>query len=533
MLKDMENEMSEEANNQETEVGGQRSETEGRTSGASGDVKAPRVFVSYSHDTPAHKQWVGELASKLVKKGVDVILDQWDLGLGDDVPKFMEKSVGEADRVLMICTESYVRKADGGRGGVGYEAMVVTGELVRKLETNKFIPIIRQSGAEEAVPRSVSTRLYVNLSEGQDFDEEFEKLLREIHNAPKERKPKLGQNPFVGEVGNDAPVVATASGVKVDDAGEMYAAGLALARRDDLMEWRKVVQKARGPLASNLIAWRARYDGLGPVLISQLPEIVSEAAAIYSPLISLAVAGAVSGNPRFSNQASILDEIIGPANWNGSGMTFLTQIPSALVFTFQAVHGAACLFSGQVMKAIMLSRARVRDSYSSEMEALFKQPPLVGWPHSFSERPDLAWTYLVGLSERWRWLTELFGSKEDYQAALQAYYLSLHVQELADLIGNGQEAVLESEQHMPLVPMQGLRLGSEHGGRAYRMLVHSPEEVREVWRTLGAKDAQIAGAWEKWLKLTLKVQCRGHFPSWRQGFAHSQLLLDIRPEGGK
>src|ERR1700693_1202226 len=90
----------------------------------------PKVFISYSHDTPAHKKWVGELASKLVNKGIDVILDQWELGPGDDVSKYMEKGVTEADRVLMICTEHYARKADEGKGGVGYEAMIVTGELI-------------------------------------------------------------------------------------------------------------------------------------------------------------------------------------------------------------------------------------------------------------------------------------------------------------------------------------------------------------------------------------------------------------------
>ena len=71
-----------------------------------------KVFVSYSHDSPEHKRWVTDFSSNLVKNGIDVILDQWDLGLGDDVPKFMEKAVSSSDRVLMICTESYVRKAD-------------------------------------------------------------------------------------------------------------------------------------------------------------------------------------------------------------------------------------------------------------------------------------------------------------------------------------------------------------------------------------------------------------------------------------
>ena len=45
----------------------------------------PKVFISYSYDTPEHKQWVSELGAKLRRKGVEVILDQWHLRLGDDL----------------------------------------------------------------------------------------------------------------------------------------------------------------------------------------------------------------------------------------------------------------------------------------------------------------------------------------------------------------------------------------------------------------------------------------------------------------
>ncbi|MGA3268537.1 MAG: toll/interleukin-1 receptor domain-containing protein, partial [Verrucomicrobiota bacterium] len=475
----------------------------------------PVVFISYSHDSVAHKQWVGELGSRLVKNGVEVILDQWDLGLGDDVPKFMEKSVERADRVLMICTENYVRKADGGKGGVGYEAMVVTGELVRKLETNKFIPVIRQSADEALMPKSVGTRLYVNLSEGHNFEQEFDKLLREIHSAPKLRKPELGKNPFEGEGGGSLLPAVVAAEVKVEDAGAMYAVGLALAQREDLIGWRKLVQKTREPLARNLIAWRSAYEGK-PARLVDLQRIVTDGVTVYSPLISLAVAGAVSGKPKFSNQASILDELIEPAGWNGSGMTYLTQIPWASMFTFQAVHGAACVFCGALMKGIEISRARVRDSYSTEMGELFKQPSLVGWPHSLGERPDFAWSYLASLFEKWGWLAELFGSRQEYESSLVAYYLGLHVQELANLIAGGKEAVLEADGHMPLVPVHTLRIGADQGNRSYRMLVHSPEDVRAIWRTLGVKDAQMAVAWDKWLSLTLRTMYRGQGPSWRR-----------------
>ncbi len=162
------------------------------------DPKIPKVFISYSHDSTEHKIWVSDLAKKLRNNGVDVIFDQWDLGLGDDVPKFMERSLTEADRVLMICTEKYVHKTDEGIGGVGYETMIVTGELVSNLGTSKFIPVIRQNnGADPLLPKSVSTRKFVDLRDEATFDQNFEDLLRELHEIPPTVKPPLGKNPFV------------------------------------------------------------------------------------------------------------------------------------------------------------------------------------------------------------------------------------------------------------------------------------------------------------------------------------------------
>ena len=53
----------------------------------------PKVFISYSHDSESHKAWVLKLATDLRDHGVDAILDEWDLKLGEDIVKFMEDSV--------------------------------------------------------------------------------------------------------------------------------------------------------------------------------------------------------------------------------------------------------------------------------------------------------------------------------------------------------------------------------------------------------------------------------------------------------
>ena len=58
------------------------------------DQPSKRVFISYSHDSQAHKDWVLGLAEYLTVNGIEVLLDQWDVGLGDDLAAFMEKAVG-------------------------------------------------------------------------------------------------------------------------------------------------------------------------------------------------------------------------------------------------------------------------------------------------------------------------------------------------------------------------------------------------------------------------------------------------------
>ena len=152
------------------------------------------VFISYSHDSPAHKQWVLELGVKLRHNGVDAVLDQWDLHPGDDRTQFMEAAIKNVDRVLVICTDSYVKKANDGEGGVGYERLIITEQLVRDLGTNKFIPIIRQASGEEKVPTFLGTRVYIDFTDDSQFDEKFTDLLHELHQV--EQKPPLGKSPF-------------------------------------------------------------------------------------------------------------------------------------------------------------------------------------------------------------------------------------------------------------------------------------------------------------------------------------------------
>lgn len=138
----------------------------------------PKVFISYSHDTPEHKRWVSELGAKLRRKGVEVILDQWHLHQDDDPAQFMDRGIRGSDRVLVICTDSYVRKANAGEAGVGYEPRILTKQIIQNLGTNKFIPVIRQALGEDKTPSFLETQDYIDLPDEDQFDEKFNELLR-------------------------------------------------------------------------------------------------------------------------------------------------------------------------------------------------------------------------------------------------------------------------------------------------------------------------------------------------------------------
>jgi hypothetical protein len=168
----------------------------------------PAVFISYSHDSQEHKQWILDLATRLRSSGIDAILDQWELGPGSDLPQFMEQNLARASRVLMICTERYVEKANGGVGGVGYEKMIVTADLLRRIGSNRVIPIVRQAGSVH-LPTFLGTKMYIDLSTDDLFESGMDQLLRDLLSAPLFVKPPLGTDPFKVTKGHAQPTSPT------------------------------------------------------------------------------------------------------------------------------------------------------------------------------------------------------------------------------------------------------------------------------------------------------------------------------------
>lgn len=162
-------------------------------------MNGKKVFISYSWSNPTHELWVLQLAQRLVHDGVDVILDKWNLKEGHDKYAFMESMVHavDIDKVLVVLDQIYCEKANDRSGGVGTETTIISAKVYGSATQEKFIPIVaqRDDSGNACLPIYLEGKIYIDLSEEEHFEINYEKLLRNIYQLPLLSKPKLGSPP--------------------------------------------------------------------------------------------------------------------------------------------------------------------------------------------------------------------------------------------------------------------------------------------------------------------------------------------------
>jgi tetratricopeptide (TPR) repeat protein len=154
----------------------------------------PQVFISYSQDDAAHKARVLALANRLRRDGIDATIDQYVPFPPEGWSAWCETRVRTADFVLMVCTETYLRRfnreeAAGVGHGVIWEARLIRTLLARGgSASGKFIPVLFDAADRAYVPLCVqdaqSQRIYT--------EEGYANLYRLLTAQPLVRAPALG-----------------------------------------------------------------------------------------------------------------------------------------------------------------------------------------------------------------------------------------------------------------------------------------------------------------------------------------------------
>lgn len=155
-------------------------------------IHGPRVFISYSHDSQAHRDAVLQLAQKLRKSGIDAICDRYHSAPPEGWPRWMMKQIQEAQFVLLVCTATFCRRFEGreepGKGkGSTFEGFLAEQFLYEANTVNtKFIPLVLEGGEEANIPVLFRPYRYYVLPG------EFEKLYRHLTDQPSVVAAPLG-----------------------------------------------------------------------------------------------------------------------------------------------------------------------------------------------------------------------------------------------------------------------------------------------------------------------------------------------------
>lgn len=143
-----------------------------------------RVFISYSGTTKEHSEWVASFGTFLRANGVNARLDQWHLRRGMDLPQWMTNEIKLADRVLIISDARYADRADGRSGGVGWETMLIQGDMLGlSVESNKYITIVKEEDFDKGVPRYLKTKFCVHWKNSSDYNQISNEILTEIYES--------------------------------------------------------------------------------------------------------------------------------------------------------------------------------------------------------------------------------------------------------------------------------------------------------------------------------------------------------------
>lgn len=158
----------------------------------------PSIFISYSHDSPAHAEWVKGFAENLGRTiGWEIILDDWSYDRSLPWNAFMVESIWRSDAVLLVCTEEYRAKAENLRGqsGVSRESIITLTDFYSNPQ--KFIPVVREVARDGSpvVPYWMKDWDYIDFSPGSDGQRAFEKLYRDLRRLSSSSDNSVSLNP--------------------------------------------------------------------------------------------------------------------------------------------------------------------------------------------------------------------------------------------------------------------------------------------------------------------------------------------------
>ena len=165
-------------------------------------VAAPKVFVSYVHESRQHKDDVLAFAGFLRTQGVDTVLDMWSADTRRDWYAWAIREMTAAAYVVVVASPTYRAVGDGGGPADQHRGVQSEATLLRDLVhgdrvkwTPKVLPVLLPGHGIEEIPRFLSPYATSRYEVAAYTVTGAEDLLRVIHRRPGHVPPPVQAPP--------------------------------------------------------------------------------------------------------------------------------------------------------------------------------------------------------------------------------------------------------------------------------------------------------------------------------------------------
>lgn len=159
------------------------------------------IFVSYSWINEKPDERVFQLVAKLRENGYAAECDVMKIQEHSSINfrEMMARNLQEAEKVIIVLSESYKKKADSFAGGVGEEYRYIISDISK--ETKKYVLVSFDRNLEKVQPNFLSQRQVIFL----DDDNGFKQLLYKLNGIGEYLFPEINPNktvPPIQQVGS-------------------------------------------------------------------------------------------------------------------------------------------------------------------------------------------------------------------------------------------------------------------------------------------------------------------------------------------
>lgn len=149
----------------------------------------PKVFISYSQDSDAHKARVLALAQALRRHGITTELDQFHAHKMLHWPSWCSQQLQSADYVICICTIEYRNRADGNvpaevGKGAHWEVRQICNEFYDHKGNGRVVLILLDAEPESSVPGFMANWTRCRLKEFVLSDSGYKQLCHILTDQP-------------------------------------------------------------------------------------------------------------------------------------------------------------------------------------------------------------------------------------------------------------------------------------------------------------------------------------------------------------